>query len=254
MRLSKTARSMAMLIGASLAIGSAAQSPGARALAGPQLTTGGKFLTPLSSSLFLSADDPRVRSTCRDKTRCARFLKYGSDAAGPGPFIPPVVQAEAPNLLITFTLETIQNEPVSGEGIGYNGVDPGFDFYIDSAVVTDEWPNNGPLDANVISVGEIVYPGQTVDVNAVVWQGLVPDGCNNPPPVIPIEFRNRIMVPAPFYEEAGEYLASDNTSLVSTGFWNFQYTMSATAPLPHGTSHFTMRGKVSVICSGLQEL
>jgi hypothetical protein len=59
--------------------------------------------------------------------------------------------------------------------------------------------------------------------------------------------------------EGGMFQATDNTSLTSTGFWNFEYSAMATNTHGHAPerywdrSRLTFRGKVSVICTGLQE-
>ncbi|MGH8243148.1 MAG: hypothetical protein ACRETY_07325, partial [Steroidobacteraceae bacterium] len=49
----------------------------------------------------------------------------------------------------------------------------------------------------------------------------------------------------------GSFHGSDASTLDSTGFYNFSYTIRANYP---GTSDFHVSGKVSITCSGLNAL
>jgi hypothetical protein len=228
-------------------------------------TATGKFLTPLPRSLFLPPDDPRVIQACSPVAdhyhHCPKFLRYGSPATGGGPFLPPVFKAETPNLLVTFTLYDMKNVLVQGVGIDSDNVEINLLFAFDSSASSVEsppGPSGNPPDPGPYTVFYDVetHPGETTDFNAVIWQALITDGCNNPPPVIPIDFLNHIDVEF----EGGTYHAMDNTSLTSTGFWNFEYTKTATdtnSGAPErlwDRSAFTFRGKVSVMCTGLEGL
>jgi hypothetical protein len=209
------------------------------------------FLTPLDPSLFLPPDHPRVRRACRNndsETVCPQFLKYGSDEVGPGPFIAPVFSAYAPHLLVTFTFWDVTNIPITSNGVRTFGLH--LTFFVDSAVSDVERPTEFSGSGVAHFPGE-VPPGTTATYPAIHWRAIVLNGCVSPPAVIPIDFRNRItsrednLSPS---EEIGVFDGADDTSLVSTGFWNVGYDVRATDS-DGGSSNLRVRGTMSVVCS-----
>jgi hypothetical protein len=201
-----------------------------------------RFLTPLDGSLFLPPNDPRVRRACRDNdsnTECPKFLRYGNDVAGSGPFIPPSFKADVPHLLVTFTLRDVAHVPIAGDGVGSDHVT--FRFFLDSSIssaeVPTEWSGYG--------VGGFL-PNTTENFNVIMWQAIIYSGCVTPPPVIPLVFRNEIGASP---EGDGLFEAADNTSLVPTGFWNVQYAVRVTDSA-RNISDYRVRGFVSVVCIG----
>ena len=199
--------------------------------------------------MFLSPNHPRVRRACRHNERdeaCPKFLRFG-DAAGPGPFIPPNFTTETPNLLVVFVLHEVTNTLVLGNGVGGGGV-VDFRFEVDSPVSSIE----EPTIASGIGYGPNFPPGTTRDNILIIWQSIVLGGCNSPPPVIPVDFRNRVgtQFGDVHFQEVGSFEAVDDTSLVPTGFWNFQYTVRAFGNSAD-VSDFRVRGKVSVVCTDL---
>jgi hypothetical protein len=214
-----------------------------------------RFLTPMSESLFLPRDHPRVHEACRfnkDESECPLFLRYGSSEGGPGPFIPPSVTANLPHLYVAFALKEVTNVLVAGEGVGTE--DPSllhFRFEVDSSASSSEEPTN----AFWFSFSDFA-PGMTRNSNSIIWHALVLNGCVNPPAVIPVDFRNSVGLllnnTGP-EQDIGVFEAEDHTSLVSTGFWNFEYALHA-VDSDGDASDLRVEGKVSVVCTAKDAL
>jgi hypothetical protein len=74
--------------------------------------------------------------------------------------------------------------------------------------------------------------------------------------VIPVEFSNEVWhtitvsedPPSITSVEIGSFEAVDDSSLVPTGYWVFDYKLLATAP-DSVASEFRVRGTVSVVCT-----
>ena len=209
-------------------------------------TAAARFLTPLITTSTLSPQDPRVAGFCRDRlknSQCPLFSTYGG-SRGSGPFQLSNLEINSPNLRVTFLLDEVSNDLVIGQG-----VDSPIraTWLTHSSIATLERYPFGPLIELMVP-----QPGETWQYGAILYDGLVDDGCINVPPVFPVEFQNqmeeiegRILI--------GEFQAEDDTPLIPTGFWGFLYTIRATS-VDGGVSDFTVRGSVSVVCTGLEDL
>jgi hypothetical protein len=200
------------------------------------------FLTPLPELTARLADDPALREACRGdryEDRCAELLYHGGPGSA-GPVIAPAFAAEVRNLRIAFVLTEISNTLVSGNGIALHLL---FNFGVNAT------PNTIHVSSGMI--GPHIQPGTSESFSFPVWTGIVPDGCIDPPAVIAVEFHNDIREYTPAsdsYAEVGVFEAEDNTSLVPTGYWSFDYTVRAEAE-DGDASDFRIRGTVSVVCT-----
>jgi hypothetical protein len=212
------------------------------------------FLTPLAQSPHLSPQDPRLLEACRfnqSPEQCLHSLRYGNSSGGRSPVVPPSVTTNLPHLHVMFTLQDLANTLVAGNGIGGDGETVDLRFEVDSSVSSSEWPT--------VFVGLAVGwldPGVSNPYYSILWQSVILNGCVDPPPVIPVHFKNSISVLSggmPTEVEAvGLFEADDNTSLVPTGFWNFEYTVHA-SDSEGDASDIRVRGKASVVCSARDE-
>lgn len=215
------------------------------------------FLSPLKHSLFLHPDDPRVTATCQEpdeRGECAPVLRFGGTGE-PGPVIPPVFGTDVRHLWLGFRLTSIRNVPIAGGGVpiiveGERATNTLFGF---SSPVIEGGPTIN------YSTGVNAVPGETRTRNDLIWRGVLEDGCISPPPVIPIDFTGVLRLGIdeegnynPFSGELVDvdvFETTDDSSLVPTGFWNFQYTLRASVSGGDIVSDFEFSGKVSVLCT-----
>jgi hypothetical protein len=210
---------------------------------------GGKkpFLTPLPGLAERLANDPVLRVECDDENYhrpCPDIVVYGGQG-GPGPLIPPpVIGTEAPNIKVEFRVTDVTNEAISGNGISAS---EHFVFRADIPL---------PNTSMNWGWGLQLPPGETTSVDLPISRSIILGGCTSPPPVIPVEFSNEIWHTVTVSEnplefssvEIGSFEAADDSSLVPTGYWVFDYRLLATTP-NSDASEFHVRGTVSVVCT-----
>ena len=207
-----------------------------------------RFLTPLKTAPTLSPHDPRVTGFCRDRSKrsqCPVFSTY-SGSRGSGPFQFSNLKANSPNLRVTFLLDEVSHDVISGQGVN-NMIRA--TWLTHSSIATLERYPFGPL----IELWA-PQPGETWQYGAILYDGLVDNGCVHVPPVFPVEFQNQLEeIVDQSHVLIGEFKTEDNTTLIPTGYWNFLYTIRATS-VGGGVSDITVRGSVSVVCTHLEDL
>jgi len=150
------------------------------------------------------------------------------------------------NLRVSFVLQQMENEIVSG-----NGVDTQCwaRWETHSPVATQENEGGGPFTLPAPGPGEI----WAIPHANGIYDALVQDGCGNTP-VFPVEFHSSVGemedILSP-YVQIGEFGAVDETTLKPNGFWTFSYTIRATGT-NGGVSDFKFKGVVSVTCTNVE--
>ena len=214
-----------------------------------------RFLFPLQLPALVVRSDasPLFERLCLSivgKVRCPETATYGdtvvgsSRSAGPGGGPDDVAALLPANLRVSFVLQEMENEIVSGGGVDI----PAWAVWeTTSSAATDE--SGGPFSLPAPG------PGETWDVPHanLIYNAIVEDGCGNTP-VFPVEFHSSVNEMEDFlseFVEIGDFDAVDNSTLTPNGFWTFSYTIRAVGT-NGGVSDFKFRGVVSVTCTNLQ--
>lgn len=208
------------------------------------------FIFPLRLPIVRSSPDPLVQRLCKSIARSVRSPEFTAENgavigrfSGPAPQggIPPIDDVPA-HLCVTFILQQMENEVVSGGGVE---TPCWARWETHSAVATEEFGEGGPFSLPAPGPGEI-WP---VPHANGIYDALVEDGCGNTP-VFPVEFHSSVGemedILAP-YVLIGQFDAVDDTTLQPNGFWTFSYTIRATGT-QGGVSDFEFRGIVSITC------
>lgn len=219
---------------------------------------GAKFLFPLRLPMARSDVNPLVLRLCESIGRTIRCPdstvdngtvvgSFGGPAPRGGDSALNDLTATLPaNLRVTFVLQQMQNEVVSGNGVD---VPCWATWETHSPVATLERSNGGPFSLPAPGPGEI-WP---IPHANGIYDALVRDGCGNTP-VFPVEFHSTVGemedILSPFVQ-IGEFSETDETTLQPNGFWTFSYTIRATGS-NGGVSDFKFRGVVSVTCTNLE--
>lgn len=216
------------------------------------------FLFPLRLPMVRSDPDPLIRRLVESITRPVQFPAFTAENGavvgrfgGPAPQggFPPIDDEAAPlpaHLRVTFILQQMENEVVSGGGVG---IPCWARWETHSSVATEEFEEGGPFSLPAPGPGE-VWP---VPHANGIYDALVEDGCGNTP-LFPVEFHSSVGemedILAP-YVQIGQFDAVDDTTLQPNGFWTFAYTIRATGT-QGGVSDFKFRGIVSVTCTNIE--
>jgi hypothetical protein len=217
------------------------------------------FLFPLRLPLVRSDADPvfhrLCRSIARSSIRCPESTvendtvigNFGGPAPQGGVSPADDLVATLPaNLRVSFILQQMENEVVSGNGVG---TPCWARWETHSSVATEEKGEGGPFTLPAPGPGEI-WP---VPHANGIYDALVQDGCGSTP-VLPVTFHSSVGemedILSP-YVLIGQFDAVDNTTLQPNGFWTFSYTIRATGT-QGGVSDFKFRGIVSVTCTNIQ--
>ncbi|MCA1604203.1 MAG: hypothetical protein LC775_01665 [Acidobacteria bacterium] len=153
------------------------------------------------------------------------------------------------NLRVTFLLQQIENEIVSGSGAG-GAAAPCFAWWeARSSVSVATAENGGPFALPVPGPGEI-WP---IPYHNGIYDAIVQDGCGNTE-IFPVELHswiteNTLENPT----SIGEFSKVDDTTLQSNGFWNFAYPIRAIGT-NGDVSDIKFRGIVSVTCANIETL
>lgn len=216
------------------------------------------FLFPLRLPIVRSEPDPLVRRLCKSIARSVRSPAFTAENGavvgrfgGPAPQggFPPIddVAATLPaHLRVSFILQQMENEIVSGGGVD---IPCWARWETHSSAATEEFGDGGPFSLPAPGPGEI-WP---IPHANGIYDALVEDGCGNTP-VFPVEFHSSVGemedILAP-YVLIGQFDAVDDTTLQPNGFWTFFYTIRATGT-NGGVSDFKFRGIVSVTCTNIE--
>ncbi len=220
--------------------------PGVRFLFPLRLPVVGSDPNPLFSRLCKSiARSVRCpHDTVENSTVIGRF--GGSSPQGPAASISGLVAELPASLRVTFVLQQMENEVVSGNGVD---VPCWARWETHSPIATEEREEGGPFSLPAPGPGEI-WP---VPYHNGIYDALVQEGCGSTP-VFPVEFQSSVGemedILSPFVL-IGQFNAVDNTTLQPNGFWNFSYTIRATGT-SGGVSDFKFRGTVSVTCTNIE--
>jgi hypothetical protein len=229
---------------------------------GQARTSAGSIATePGASRLLLipmRRDDPDVQQACKrleGHKHCQRSLGLsGPPTGGGGSGLPK--SAEAPDLLVEWTIQDVTNIVVAGNGVGgvgagEVGLDVSFDFDIELGV-----PVTGYMHHLTESGGFAPPPGETGYHGWWWWSDFILDGCSNLPPVIPVDFQSTAYLT---YKDGmagddpvlatADFHGVDNNTVVPTGFWNYQYTIRVVSPDTGDASDFVFRGMLSAVCA-----
>lgn len=162
------------------------------------------------------------------------------------------------NLRVKFTMTSISNQVVSGEGVNANIEIPAdngswvlFDSYSETADL--EIIDSGAPSAMGNYAIPLPAPGMTFQLDAyyVIYDALVFDGCGNLP-YFPINFKSIVRDFDNDAEILGEFSSYDNTSLIPNGYWHFDYVIRA-MDSNGDESDFSFAGLVEVLCSNLED-
>ena len=214
----------------------------------PVVTQGGTFLTPLPPRLTIRPGEAGYpKDICRERSflRCPAVLVFGG-ASGGLPTIDPAFKAYLPNVRVTMVLEKVVNEEVGVHG----AIEPA------NAVTMDlRWETTGSgagLEITDWSIdAKSAAPGTwTLSKPAIIYDALVFGACEtlNSFPVDHYAFLDWNGVPI------GAFHGVDNSTIDSTGFYTFKYSIPAQEEQFYDASIFTLSGKVNVTCTGLNSL
>lgn len=213
-----------------------------------------KFLKSLSLRFTLSPDDPLRPQFCArlsDHTQCPPIVSNGGVAGGGIPTIEPVFKTNLPNVRVSFFIQEITNQVITNGGVETTGVG---DF------IFVNWTTTG-TQADVENGGPYGWtlpgPGQTYDEfdphggsnGLLIYDALVIGACGSFSS-FPVEHNSKVTEVG---DEIGLFLGIDNSTINSTGYYNLNYTVSATDGVG-GVSDFHFSGIVSVTCSALNVL
>jgi hypothetical protein len=204
------------------------------------------FLFPLRLPAMVERSEsiPLVSRLCdyiAGTVRCPESAVKNGTVVGYSP-IGDITTEPPPNLRVSFVLQQMENEVISGDGVDTFT----WAFWeTSSPIATEEeggpyaLPAPGPDE-----IWDIPHANQ-------IYDAIVEDGCGSTP-VFPVQFDSWI-------EEndddvlIGEFSATDNSTLQPNGFWNFAYTIRATGT-NDGVSDFHFKGVVTVTCTNEDEL
>jgi hypothetical protein len=149
-----------------------------------------------------------------------------------------------PHLRVMFIVQQMENEVVSGGGVG---TPCWARWETHSAAATAE------LFEDWVSL-PAPPPGEVWPVSHanMFYDALVQGGCGNTP-LFPVEFHSSVGEAENIldnYVSIGQFDAVDDTTLQPNGFWTFAYTIRATGT-QGGVSDFKFRGIVSITCTNL---
>lgn len=201
-----------------------------------------KFLKPLALKFILSPDDPLRPQFCarlRDGTRCPPIIS----AEGGIPNIDPAFQADLPNVRVTFFMQEIENEVIADEG-----VDTDLGPYV-------HWITTG-TEADVENgfgyISPLPGPGGMENFGGdslMIYDALVFNACGSFSS-FPVTHQSELFEDGDI--TLGLFIAFNDSTIDSTGFYNLKYTVRANNP--NGVSDFHFSGKASVTCSALNAL
>jgi hypothetical protein len=208
------------------------------------------FLTPLPSRFVIPPGDPRQPKFCRELQpphRCPPVLVYGGDDGGL-PTIDPALKADLPNVRVTMVVQGIVNEVVAN-----GGVDPDQDILLWWATINTGTVPVFPLVESGTAATALPEPGETAyeGDNLVMYDAIVYGACESLS-AFRIDHTASIKEGGAFGVELGAFHGVDNSTLDSTGFYNFRYTVRA--KVDSGVSDFHVFGKVNLTCSGANSL
>ena len=106
----------------------------------------------------------------------------------------------------------------------------------------------GPFELPAPGAGE-TWP---ITHGSAIYDALVINGCGSTS-VFPVELRSTVGEQANAFSEfnqIGEFMGADDSTLQPNGFWTFAYEIRATGT-NGGVSDFKFRGLVRITCSNL---
>jgi hypothetical protein len=207
------------------------------------------FLFPLRLPAMVerSESTPLVSRLCdyiARSVRCPESAVENGTVVGYSP-IGDITTEPPPNLRITFVLQQMENEVISGDGVDIFR----WAFWETSSPIATE-EASGPYGLPAPGPDEI----WDVTFHNQIYDAIVEEGCGSTP-VFPVQFDSWIEEGMDLEDSVviGEFNATDNSTLQPNGFWNFAYTIRATGT-NDGVSDFHFKGVVTVTCTNEDEL
>ncbi len=202
------------------------------------------FISPYTPELVIGSDDKRQAKYCFELPagkKCPPILLNHGTAGIPA--IQSAFKANLPNARISFVVEEINHEIVAngGVGSGFAGTEVSVDWLA-------QIPQADVVGFDHINSSVIPGPGNTATESLFIYDGLMFDGCENFQP-LSIGHSAQVFTSG---EEVGSFNGTDNTTVDSTGFYNFHYIVNAVDGSKE--SNIIFSGKLNVTCSGLNSL
>ena len=206
---------------------------------------GRTFLTPLPSRFVIQPGESGYpRDLCRglSNARCPAVLAFGG-AGGGLPTIDPAFTAHVPNVRVSFALHRIVNEVVEDPGAG---VHEGLFLFMKT------YGSAASVERYSWSFNVTTAPNDTTNFAEppLIYDALVFGACESLAS-FPITHEANIGPGNGTY--IGSFYGVDDTTLNSTGFYTFNYSIPAQSTVA-GASIYHLSGTVSVTCSGLNAL
>ena len=202
------------------------------------------FITPIAPrSLTVPDNDPRRRSACQRSglDHCPKMLVYGGNGRGGLPTIDPAKKARVPNVRVSFVLQRVQ---VVGDAAAW--LDPtDLYFYI-------EWWTHSPSADVEEETGMTVDGSIQLDEQGyfhtppVIYDALALNACNGfssfpiDHRVVKLEADGLVATP---------FEGHDATTIDSTGYYSFSYTIPIDAEDGSAHSGLHLSGKINVTCT-----
>ncbi len=200
-------------------------------------------IEPYSGTFVVDSKDRRQPYSClslKDGRKCAPIIK------NPGliffPLIEPAFTAKMPNnLQVVFSVDEITHEITSNGGVGSGFSTEAIVDWENTILGEDVVPNPGTQSQ------PLPDPGETDTSIYQVYNGLLLDGCSN---FQTLDINHSATVSTDI--ELGNYNGHDNSTIDSTGYYIFNYTVNAVDGDKESSFHF--KGKISVLCTASNTL
>jgi hypothetical protein len=208
-----------------------------------------RFLTPLPSRFLIYPGDPAYPpEACPERggRHCLPLLTFGGISSDGLPTIEPAFKSYLPHVRVSFVLQRIDNEIVLNDGVELDPLDPYVETLTTSSAASVEheagsYSFDGP------------QPGGTLhfDYAVLMYDALVYNACDSFS-VFPVEHTASLHTPLPSADLGATFHGVDNSTVDSTGFYNFHYTVRLIVGDRISNIHFS--GKVNVTCTGVTAL
>jgi len=207
------------------------------------------FIFPLSLPALVERSDasPLASRLCDFVARSFRCPESAIDngVISGHSSIDDITTESSPHLHVSFVVQEMENELVSGEGANLNNW-AGWETTSPIASVEE----GGPYGLPAPNPGEV----WAVPDNNQIYEAIVLNGCGSTPNY-PVEFSSWINEMEDIVSPTvliGQFDAVDNNTLQSVGFWNFNYTIRANGK--NGVSDFHVSGVVCITCTHMDTL
>jgi len=200
-------------------------------------------IKPHTGTFVIDSRDQRQPNGClslKDGRKCAPIIKNPS--ASYFPLLEPAFTAKMPNNLhVVFSVDEIVHDDIANGGVGSGYGTEATVGWENTIVGADDVPNPGTQSQ------PLPGPGETDNTMYGVYNGLFLDGCAN---FQTLDITHIVTVSTDV--EVGNFTGHDNSTIDSTGFYTFSYTINAVDGDKESNFHF--KGKISVLCTASNSL